>query len=267
MNYLELQIPTEFPMEYSKVLKNQKYYSNNSKFIRAMLRKASKGYCMYCGKKTIIEGEDISQIEHSVDKDGNINQINKECFLTNCKYNFASACPKCNMAYKKKIKKVTLSQPEFVCPTECAEMCSEYLRLREEYVTNNQIILQPQGYPLEGTKCNIIYDLITHCYMHSSTLEDEKLIHLCECHIQRFHLNTDRISTSVLKICEAIVLMYDCGVKEISDMMELLLSGEPSNYVGVLFIEWIKSNFLEKNKTIDELVEFCKFQLLISDTI
>ena len=100
MNYLELQIPTEFPMEYSKVLKNQKYYSNNSKFIRAMLRKASKGYCMYCGKKTIIEGEDISQIEHSVDKDGNINQINKECFLTNCKYNFASACPKCNMTYK-----------------------------------------------------------------------------------------------------------------------------------------------------------------------
>ena len=87
---MNVKLPTDFIVDYP--LKNFSYYSSDKPRERMckLLLKASNGYCMYCGVSLDVEGMDITQIEHSVDKKGNKNQKKKngkdvDTPLTNCK--------------------------------------------------------------------------------------------------------------------------------------------------------------------------------------
>ena len=178
---MKLDIKTRFNIEYPE--ENYRYYNAKSgprKRITALLVGKCNGYCMYCGKKIIVEGEDLFQIEHAVDKDGNIHQeIDKTGALVHCKYNLAISCPKCNQECKKAVDKINFKKyaPIEQCPKKCKEICAKYNSIRYEYVKKNAIILQPIGINSIG-EIAIKYNLFKHIYEPNDHIKDENSIFL-----------------------------------------------------------------------------------------
>ena len=97
-----VDFPTDYPVKYPD--KNIKYYNSyGRKRLAKILLEASNGFCMYCGKSLKKDTDVVYQVEHSVDKDGNYDQLENEItFLTHCKFNLSIACTTCNIACKKR---------------------------------------------------------------------------------------------------------------------------------------------------------------------
>ena len=268
MNPLCLAIPTSFLRESDYPHENKNYYSSHAqaKLFKKTLLKASKGYCMYCGRIVSVDGEDVSQIEHAVDKRGNDNQSkDDDTFLSNCKYNLGIACPNCNMIYKKSIRKIDLQGRQEKCPEKtCDEKCDLYLDAWIEYIGMNYLILQPLGYEENGEKCSITYDLLGQYYEPAYYMRNEHLKFLTTNHIQQFCLNCERVPLTILDICEEIIQLSEMGVNDMKAVYEFLNNQRYPNYLGILFMEWVKEYFIDIQKEFVELVEFCKLEIILS---
>lgn len=264
---MNVKLPTSFSIDYPK--ENLSYYSsdNPSKRMGKLLIQASKGYCMYCGVSLDVEGMDIAQIEHSVDKKGNINQKRnkngkeEDTPLTNCKYNLAIACKDCNMKYKKSVKKVDLKNRfKTKCPQECEMPCQDYIELRNDYIEQNKIILQPQGIYSQGKPYEIEYDLFKHLYIpFSNDVSDEELV---QQHIMRFRLNGEKFSESVLDICSDVVELYELGIIDSKRLLDYIIRKKQINVIGKIFLNNLYERFY--NDTVDNLLKYCRTIVLCS---
>lgn len=272
-----LCIPTSYKVDLPK--SNELYYNENHKYkIRKPLFAAAKGYCMYCGKRVIIETDFGAQLEHSVDKKGNLGQETGDKrwkYLRHCKHNFALSCPTCNMVCKKHVEKTDLTQysETIECKSiDCNEkFCDTYNRLRTEYIKKNAIILQPDGIRNDYMKYGIRYDLIKHTYFpHIELLKDDKVaekkcgdennkgIFYIQNHIDRFKLNGERFSECVIDICAEIVFLYENGFSDIKTIWEYYIDRVVDNIIGVLFIEYLKGIFTDLQKMVD----YCRMIVL-----
>lgn len=259
-----IEIPTKFDLDYNP--KNLKYYNNyNKKLLMRPLLAASQGFCMYCGKALINDGDIALHMEHSVDKGGNGNQdIQEETFLTHCKFNFSVSCPKCNDDCKKKVWKVVFGnrKKDLNCRSkECTQMCDEYIEIRNEYMERNAIILQPQGYESEKTRYRLGYNVLKHQYEPFLESRDMDAMFFIENHINRFRLNGARFTFSVIDIAAKLVMLYDCGVQKTENLFMLLESDKYSNILGVLFLRYLETHF--RKKDIEELIDFCELVVLL----
>lgn len=258
---LRINFPTSFEVEYPK--KNIHYYgSYGKKQLIPLLFNASKGYCMYCGKSIVNESDnDNFQIEHSVDKEGNIDQLtNEETFLTHCKHNLALACKKCNQDCKKKIEKIKFGEIEHKknCrEIECTEVsCPDYESLREQYCIKNSIILQPQGYKHNGNDCGIVYNLIYNTYSPNVSVEEWETFLFITNHIRRFRLNGDRFSWSVIDIASEIVNNFERGIKKRNELIKSVKAQRPTNRIGCIFLDFLEEDC--KHLATCQLVLFCE---------
>ncbi len=217
---------------------------------------------MYCGTSLNVELMDISQIEHSVDKGGNENQDKeKNTPLTNCKFNLAIACKDCNMKYKKQVTKVDLSGHfKAGCKKECTKPCEDYISLREEYISANSIILQPQGVEKNSEKYTVTYNPMRDLYTPKS--DDDNAIIFIQQHIMRFHLNSEKRSHDILDICADIVELNEMGVNSVGNILNYISKKRHINVIGNIFVSELKDKFM--NKSLEELLDYCKTIVLCS---
>lgn len=260
---MKVKIPTTFKIDYPE--ENFKYYNQTKKSVIAKkLYDSCSGYCMYCGKKVSIDGDYIYQIEHSVDKDGNRHQ---ECdpheVLKHCKFNMAISCSACNMTCKKAIDKINLKvfSPIEKCPSKCKEICKKYSLIREEYMKRNEIILQPLGKD-KPVEYNISYNLLKQFYFPDCAKECDEAVVFVQNHIDRFRINDERFSPCVTDMCGKIILLHESGVDDIARIFEILECDTYENYLGILYLGFLIENFSGK-KTVKELVDFCKLQIIL----
>lgn len=267
---MKLCLPNRYDENINYPKENAKYFTGRKKrVIRKLLSKASDEYCMYCGKSLSYDGSLNMQLEHSVDKDGNEGEAEKERVLTECKFNLAAACEKCNMVYKKRVEKMNLRKFNLPlkCPIVCEKPCKEYEATRENYCKINSIILQPEGFSSEGIEYAIRYNILRDLYEPDIDTADDVHKFFVERHIRRFHLNRDRLSRNVINICVDIVDMkeYDLGVDKAIKLLCHFKKKRQPNIVGKLFLEFLESKF--QNKSVEELIEFCRMIVLASAII
>ena len=261
---MEIELPSHFEIEYEP--ENQKYYSEPYKSsLKNIILKESEGYCMYCGKRILIDDSDFSHVEHSVDKKGNFNQED-EFFLEHCKFNLAVACPKCNLVYKKKIEKIDISDyKNKECDEICGEECKDYLKLKDEYQKRNYMYIAPRGYKKGNQYATISYDLIKNRYVPSnSTLKDDELTFITNNQTDRFALNEEMFSFSITDTCGMIIDLIDSGIDDCERIVFLLKRMKYDNILGVKFIDYL-SNIVHNNKvlTAKKLRDMCEMILIL----
>ena len=261
---MKLSVKTKFNIKYPK--SNYKYYNANSgprERLTSLLIDSCKGYCMYCGKKVTIECDEYFQIEHSVDKSGNIHQeMDASGALEHCKYNLAISCPQCNQVCKKAVEKINLQKYEPIekCPEECLDICKKYNKIRKEYIKKNAIILQPYGIDSLGESA-IIYNISKHIYEPNDDIKDEGSIFLIQNHIDRFKLNGDRFSPIIIDLCVRIVGYIESGVTDTNNIFLLLDLEKPENVLGIDFITYLKDMFMGSSSY--EIGKFCRMIVLL----
>lgn len=258
---MKLEFPTRYKFDYPK--ENEKYYAKNnySRSLKEKLLEASNHYCMYCGKRIDISGEDDSHLEHSVEKSNG----KEESFLKNCKYNLSLACAKCNLKFKKiMIEEVKIDDflYERCEQKECTEMCEEILKVYREYLKRNQIILQPHGVKNRKTKARykIEYDIIKSIFMPKNNIEysdfDKNFIYN---HIARFGFNRERFNDSFIKISEEILEEINDNL-EFHRIVEKVNKRVKENIMEAIFIEFIKKNCKDRRG----LKLLCEFIMILS---
>lgn len=263
---MKVCLPDKFDVVYPQ--KNKAYYAKvNSKVLRKILSLASDSYCMYCGTSLIIDGKESFHLEHSVDKEGNYNQPEKNTMLRNCKFNFAAACAKCNLVYKKRIEKIDFSKYMCAdkCPKECNEICDTYQEMREDYCKFNSIILQPIGYKKDNIQYKIRYNLLRHVYEADLDDMNSEAMFFIEHHILRFHLNGENFSNSIINICVEINDLFEKGMTDIRNLLEYEVQKRHENVIGKGFVRFLESRFMEKKA--EELIEFCELLVVLGAVV
>ncbi len=263
---MKVCLPEKFDVVYPK--ENKAYYANaNLKILRKILSLASDSYCMYCGTSLKIDGKESFHLEHSVDKEGNYNQPKKDTMLRNCKFNFAAACAKCNLVYKKRIEKIDFSKYMCAdkCPKECDEICDTYQEMREDYCKFNSIILQPIGYKKDNIQYKIRYNLLRHVYEADIDDMNSEAMFFIEHHILRFHLNRENFSNSIINICVEINDLFEKGMTDTRNLLEYEVQKRHENVIGKGFAQFLNYWFIEKK--VEELIEFCKLLVVLGAII
>lgn len=172
-----------------------------SKNLKAVLTESSKGYCMYCYSKILVDRKNFGQLEHSIEKFNS----NK---LINCIGNISITCSTCNNSFKKKGEKLRGLTSEEInafeaiseCGVTCVSECSKYNELRHSYIKKNtgEIILQPFGIKNRETKNTYLiqYDILKQKFIPKINIKykDEEILFI-EKHINRFNLNDAKYRT------------------------------------------------------------------------
>lgn len=258
---MKLEFPSKFKITYP--IQNLRYYSGNGKdIILNELIKACDGYCMYCGKNIYIDDKEEFNIEHSIEKSMDVSNSK---FLVNCKYNLSIACPSCNQKYKTRMIEELpkeLFDEEINClSNECNEPCLKYKNLFDEYIKLNNIILQPNAINSLINNYSIEYSLIDHIFKpgQGCSIAESNFI---SNHIARFHLNRERYTESVLKICEDIINKIDIleTTIEIKSIFKLIKKDRYNNILEKIFTEFLENNFTDSKV----LYEYCKVILILS---
>lgn len=267
---MKLRLPNKYTDRMHYPDRNAQYYTGKEKkVIRNLLLSASSGYCMYCGATLVLDGVDTMQIEHSVDKEGNVGEDEKEETLRQCKFNLAAACSKCNMIYKKRVEKMDLTKYNLPtqCPPECKKPCKGYEDVRMAYSMNNSIILQPAGVIKDGVEYAIRYNLLRDLYEPDMDGKDEIDRLFAERHIKRFHLNGEKLSRNVLELCVDIVDLYEMkiNVPSVTEFLNHYKIHRQINVSGVLFLDFLNSKFSKKD--IKAMVDFCRMLVITSAII
>lgn len=264
---MKLIFPTQFEIQYP--VKNKNYYGQAFKreLINVLLE-AADGYCMYCGRKLVLDNEFYFNLDHSIEKDGYEGVAEPKTSFENCKFNLSLTCIKCNQKYKNKmISRVPydMVNKELDCQTkQCKEPCREYLQALKEYQKLNKIILQPKGTQNNnGVYFNIEYDLLKQIYVPATdTLYTNEEIEFIEEHIARFNLNRDTASTCILEECELIwriteVMPVSNSTKEI---YEILQEVRFDNVIAKEFLRFLEMYICDRNM----LKDFCELYIVLS---
>lgn len=265
---MKIAIQTKFIDERDYPRKNLKYYTSSGpkKRLTDQLLDTCKGYCMYCGKKVIIESDYRFQLEHTVDKDGNINQeLDCNEVLKHCKFNLAISCSECNQVCKKVVDKVDLGKLNSLgkCPSICTNVCKNYNELKNEYEKKNAIILQPLGNSELGDKA-IVYNLLDHLYEPDEKIKNDDNRFFIQNHIIRFKLNGNRFSKAIVDISARVVDLIDSGLSNTNDLFRILKGEEFVNIIGEDFVAFLEKYFF--NSSCERIRNFCSL-LVILDSI
>ncbi|MCI8364748.1 MAG: hypothetical protein HFG34_07335 [Eubacterium sp.] len=243
---LIIDIP-DFLVEYEADVQYG-YSSERSKGnLRSVLEKASRGYCMYCYRRIVVDGIGTGHLEHAVEKDYSPK-------LEQCVPNIGIACSKCNLSYKKKEQQSRIIPDDEIqifeegnCKLNCTVPCSKYLRIKSVYLKNRtaHIILQPGGVWGEdsGNPLRLQYDVLQSKFQPSNKYEySEQEIEFIEDHIRRFRLNGEREKTKQLT----------AFLKDTIDHEGFYTNMEYNHYIVELFV-----NRLE-GKTREEILKICE---------
>ncbi|MCE5221633.1 MAG: hypothetical protein LLF98_10325 [Clostridium sp.] len=210
-NILLLDIPNFNPKYDSKV-----HYAYEDKRgsinLKKLLIDTSKGYCMYCYSRILIDEKNSGHLEHSIEKANS--DLLKECIS-----NISITCSKCNLSFKRvgekdrKLSKRTISKFNKMvsCEKSCINICDEYNTLRKQYISRvgSEIILQPFGVKNSNTniELRIQYDVLNQEFIPSNDYkynDNEK--EFIKKHIKRFNLNDTTYRTkSIIKLCEDVI--------------------------------------------------------------
>lgn len=243
-----LDIPNFIPQYKKDTLYS--YEGKGKDNLKEVLTEASKGYCMYCYTKILVDRKNFGELEHSVEK------FNCDK-LKNCPSNISITCPKCNGSFKKKGEKSRALTVEEVrnfevfseCGVTCIHSCSKYIEVRKIYTEKKggEIILQPFGIKnkITGRNYLIQYDLLNQKFIpsniYSYSNEEKQFI---EKHINRFNLNDSRYRTKEFS-------------KFLQDVIEYRAIPKKNRYCNLvvdLFLEKIKEFSKEKSIKLCELI-------------
>ncbi|MTK06674.1 MAG: hypothetical protein F8N38_06290 [Hungatella sp.] len=263
---MKINFPTNYEVDYP--IKNKYYYGETfKKDITVVLLKASDNYCMYCGRKLVLDNEYYFNLEHSIEKDGYPGIEKPKTPFKHCKYNLSVACIRCNQKYKNKmIERIpyNLVSKDLNCMSKsCNEPCTEYLIARDTYLKMNKIILQPDGVKSsKNVLFNIQYDLLKQIYVPNIENTSSADIDFIEEHIARFNLNRDTASTCIMEVCELLWKIIDLMPDSfnIRDVLNISREVHFDNIIGKVFIEYIQENI----KDMVMLKEFCELYMLLS---
>ncbi|MCB2297303.1 hypothetical protein [Clostridium tagluense] len=239
---------------FNPIYKGNTCYSykndNEKKNLKNVLTETSKGYCMYCYTKILVDGKNFGQLEHSIEK------INSE-ELINCISNIAIACPKCNLSFKKKgqekrnlsNEEIRIFEEDLECTNSCIEKCSKYDELRIIYSKKKsaQIILQPFGFKNNNTGNDYLiqYDLLNQRFIPSNKYPytKQEKVFIVE-HIKRFNLNDFKYRTKeISNFCEDVI-----EYRNIPKIQRYF------NFIVDLFIEKLHGMSKEESIKICELI-------------
>lgn len=216
-----------------------------------LLKETSGGYCMYCYDRVYINNQRRGQIEHGIERSNFKHR--PQNLLDDCIPNLGLSCENCNIKYKKRgeqKRKLSIEQIEEFESGECLKydckkVCPKYRKLREQYIKNGQILIQPLENILgeNGQVLQIQYDLLKGKYIPSQAViysdEERKII---ENHILQFCLNKpERENREVIKYCEDVI-----------DNKSLLLGIQYNN----LLVDLLREK-LQKIK-VDNAIKICK---------
>jgi len=224
--------------------KKYAYKGKGGENLKSALIEASKGYCMYCYTKILVDRKNFGQLEHSIEK------FNCDK-LVNCPANISITCSKCNGSFKKKgerIRQLTKEEVENYeafseCNVTCIDTCDRYNELRKVYNAKKEgeIILQPFGIRNNKTQ-NIYlvqYDILEQKFIPSNAYpytDTEK--EFIRKHINRFNLNDHEYRTKEFLYFIEDVIEYNAIPKK----------NRYCNLVVDLFIE--KVHNLPKEKAV-----------------
>ena len=244
---LMIDIP-DFFVEYED---NVEYGYSSEKLkrnLRKALQKASSGYCMYCYKRIVIDGNEVGHLEHAIEKDYSPK-------LEQCVPNIGIACSKCNLSYKKKEQQCRIISEDEIqafekgsCAKNCTTTCNKYMRMKSVYLKNKaaHIILQPGGVLGIETKnpLRLQYDVLQSKFQASNKFEySEKEVAFIEDHIRRFRLNGEHEKTKQL-------------VKFLKDTIDnegYYTKMEYNHYIVELFVNKLKG------RPREEVVKVCGY--------
>lgn len=253
-----LDIPNFEPQYNSDTIYS--YEGDGKENLKKVLIKASRGYCMYCYAKVLVDRKNFGHLEHSIEK------VNCDK-LVNCLANISITCSKCNLSFKKRgdnqrrltVEEINNFEQSTKCSTKCLNSCEEYKKLRNIYIKKSEaeIILQPFGVKSEKTnKYYLIqYDILNQKFIPSILYEytdEEKLF--IERHINRFNLNDTKYRTKEFS-------------KFIEDVVEYKAIPKKDRYCNLivdLFIESLEG--FSKEKVI-KICEFIYKQLVIKNKL
>lgn len=263
---MKINFPTKFEVEYPK--ENRSYYEGKyKKDIALALLKASDSYCMYCGRKLIIDNENLFNLEHSIERDGYPNIDKPKTPFKHCKYNLSVACIRCNQKYKNRmIERIPYFYvcKELHCSSKnCNEPCDEYSIARAEYLKRNKIILQPSGVKNESNVYyNIQYNLLKQIYSPDLEKVSAEDIDFIEEHIARFNLNRDTSSTCIMEVCELAWRIIETIPEsyKIEDIYIMLREVKFNNVIAYIFIDFLEETMSDKTK----LKNFCRLYMILS---
>lgn len=242
-----IDIP-DFSVEYEKGVEYGYSSEKMKRNLRRVLQKASRGYCMYCYRRVVIDGNEVGHLEHAIEKEYSPK-------LEQCVPNIGLACNKCNLSYKKREQQCRIIPKNAIkvfergiCAKNCIIPCNKYMRMKLIYLKNQaaHIILQPGGVLGLETKnpLKLQYDVLRSKFQASARYSySEKEIEFIEDHIQRFRLNGEREKTKQL-------------VKFLKDTIDnegYYTKMEYNHYIVELF-----ANKLE-GKSREEIAKICEY--------
>ena len=222
MNYsLFLEIPIFHP-EYKRWIKYGYKNPKEKNNLNKVLLKSSRGYCMYCYSRVLVDEKMYGNLEHAIEKANSKK-------LIECIPNIGMACSKCNQAFKKTGEQKRRLPVEIVREFENKSRCSEErrkqctipckalkeLRLRYNELSEGQIILQPMGVKGEdsGEPLTLQYDILNMKFQAASNFHEYSVreTEFIDLHIKRFRLNDPKYRTR--KLYEFIKNVIDNGGK------------------------------------------------------
>lgn len=246
MDNFIIDIP-DFLVEYQEDVQYGYSSEKSKRNLRSVLEKASRGYCMYCYRRIVIDGIGTGHLEHAVEKDYSRK-------LEQCTPNIGIACSKCNLSYKKKDQQSRIIPENEIqvfdkdhCKPNCTIPCDKYLRIKSVFLNNKvaHIILQPGGVWGEDTKnpLKLQYDVLRSSFQPSNKYQySEQEIEFIEDHIRRFRLNGEREKTKQLA----------AFLKDTIDHQGYYTNMEYNHYIVELFVDQLQG------KTREEILEICE---------
>lgn len=254
-NLFLIKMPFSYELKFKKN-ENYKYTPYKSKArtnLENILIKSSKGYCMYCYSKVIIDGKNYGHLEHSIEQATSSD-------LISCKHNLSLACPTCNLSFKKKQQKereIEINKVFDCLNEECSQVpCKNYKSVLTKYVSNmctkklDKIIIKPHSIYLSESldSLEIVYDLIELKFKPLDNKNYSKSHRLyIQSHIDKFNLNDEKYyTTEIKKVIEDLLEYNQIPPKE-----------RYHNLVAELFIEKLKQILSTSDLGMNYIKEYC----------
>lgn len=247
-DFFKITIP-KFQVEFKEAISYNHEDKKKKVELRDVLTKSSRGYCMYCYVRILIDRKNFGHLEHTIEQ----NSIGE---LAHCHHNISIACPKCNLSFKKseQAKRKIIPTIRIQCnKNECKNTkCQAWYDIGSQYINNMQnknlqkIIIQPYGVfqRLNNIDLFIDYDLLNFKYVpKNKNLYTQETIEYIKSHIKKFRLNNEEYRTKEIRKIIDFVLEYEKIPKK----------GNCNNLIGELFIEK-----LEELKDIEKVKKICK---------
>lgn len=243
----------QYRVEYTE--DDYSYNRKGKENLKKALYESSKGYCMYCYRRIMVDGEEYGQLEHAIEFSIFPSK------LKNCVPNIGISCVACNNKYKKVGQKKRIPEQKDLkifdkdsCCGEsfCKEPCDAYKRLKKAYLRKEEsrFIMQPLG--VNSRDCGLPYNrqlLLQYDVLNGKYIPSRKEVYsaqekkIIQHHIDLFGLNSDK------RRSDQMICFLEDTIERNGNYSKM----EYNNQVVELFVD-----FILKGKTADEVVKICE---------